>query len=424
MEAPEEVIYAVRNADLWKVLQCERYTESVPEGEEFQPFNYRLLVSLFDQLTQAFVNRCLTEGPGHNADSCVFSQRSLLEKNPEWRQPIPYMVVTSMGRVLTYRRSKGVGESRLAGKRSFGFGGHVNREDGISAPANILAAAEREAGEELHLPDPSPYLSLQGLILSTYDATARDHMGIVFSLRTASAAVKNEAYVEEEWMTLEEVRSEIAQFEHWSQVLIRDLLPSLLVPPKSRAEERIAQYRPLNAPTSLPYAAMRDVAYLGNTLMKRLFTVSSYSTQWADLVAKLRRDRPREQFDAEIAGAVKIIGDALRSAQLSTDAAPLATLKQFGWADLDRDVKAVVLVVLGTMMLSTTLAGVRDASLGIPDFEVQVASLYHYLLCDAAQVDSLQEAMAQFQKAMTLAQAHGLRREDLEEAVRRIAFGS
>lgn len=429
----EEVIYAVKNADLWNVLQQPHCIENVPEGDEFQPFNYRLLVSLFDRLAELQLLRWSGATSLKNDAQAILSNdasvattapRSTLEKNPVWRQPIPYMVVTSMGRVLTYRRTKGVGEGRLLGKRSLGFGGHVNREDGSSAPANILVAAEREANEELNLPDAAPYLSLCGLLLSTYDETARDHMGVVFSIRTAWASIKEPNYAEEAWLTLEEAQNQIDDFEHWSQVLIRDLLPGLVVTPKPRAEEAIAQYRPLNAPTSLPYAAMRDVAYLGNTLIKRLQTVSSYSTQWAALVANLRKDRSREEFDAMIARATTIIGESLHAIQDRPDAVPVKTLKEFGWGDLDRDAKSVVLIVLGTMMLSTTLAGVRDAALGIPDFETQVASLYHYLICDAGQVDSLQEAMTQFQKAMTLAQVHGLRREDLEEAVRRIAFGN
>jgi 8-oxo-dGTP pyrophosphatase MutT (NUDIX family) len=323
--------------------------------------------------------------------------------------------------VLSYRRSKLAGEQRLLGRRSIGFGGHVNMSDGLP-PFNLLVAAEREIAEELALPGDTN-LAFQGVLLSDVDATARDHMALVFTLRSASAQIVDASYVEEAWLTPRELQESINEYEPWSQMLIRDLLPKVVTPPVPRQQGGVAQFRPVNAPTELPYAAQRDVAYLGNALIKRALALDSHSPPWAGHVAQFRGDESRDEFDGKLFATVRLVAEAMQATQQTEDE-PLAVLKACGWDQVPDNVKNCVLAQFGVIMLSTVLAGIRDASPYVSNFELNVLQLYHYLHCDLGKVDSLQEAMRQFRQSMEIAQSRGLRREDLEEAVRRLAFGN
>jgi predicted NUDIX family phosphoesterase len=66
----------------------------------------------------------------------VVMQRAYLEKNPRFRQFLPYVtfiqIVNDRLMVFAYERGKGVGESRLAGDISVGLGGHTEFADVLS----------------------------------------------------------------------------------------------------------------------------------------------------------------------------------------------------------------------------------------------------------------------------------------------------
>jgi predicted NUDIX family phosphoesterase len=84
------------------------------------------------------------------------------EGDPKYKQLLPYMIARQLqadGTYLyfPYRRTKQVGESRLAGNGSLGYGGHIDLEDVVSTKsvidlrATILKSAWREAFEEFTL---------------------------------------------------------------------------------------------------------------------------------------------------------------------------------------------------------------------------------------------------------------------------------
>ena len=58
-----------------------------------------------------------------------FMPRSLAEKDPSFKQLIPYVIMACDGKYLTYVRGKRAGETRLVGNRSIGIGGHINPVD-------------------------------------------------------------------------------------------------------------------------------------------------------------------------------------------------------------------------------------------------------------------------------------------------------
>ena len=58
-----------------------------------------------------------------------FMPRSAAETNPDYKQLIPYVIMSYGGKYLNYVRGKRAGEKRLVGNRSMGIGGHVNPID-------------------------------------------------------------------------------------------------------------------------------------------------------------------------------------------------------------------------------------------------------------------------------------------------------
>src|SRR5215831_12393545 len=82
------------------------------------------------------------------------------EADSTFRQIIPYILVTSEGCLLCYRRSVKGSENRLYGLRSIGWGGHIERADlqlrgtVLDVLSTIRATAKRELAEELGLSEP------------------------------------------------------------------------------------------------------------------------------------------------------------------------------------------------------------------------------------------------------------------------------
>jgi len=71
-----------------------------------------------------------------------------VETDRNYLQIIPYFVFIKDGKVLTYKKNKKGGESRLHGFYSVGIGGHVNPKDGKGMRA-VREAARRECHEEI-----------------------------------------------------------------------------------------------------------------------------------------------------------------------------------------------------------------------------------------------------------------------------------
>ncbi len=159
-----------------------------------------------------------------------FVERRYAEVHPEFKQTIPYVVVTQGSRVLCLTRLDTQGERRLHGRRSIGVGGHVNPCDTEGpAPDLLQNACLRELHEELLLPGDLDPGQLQPLGLLNDDTTevGAVHLGLVFRLDATRLTV---AIRETEAMTgrLEELDTLLAlaegpepPFETWSTLLLR-----------------------------------------------------------------------------------------------------------------------------------------------------------------------------------------------------------
>lgn len=172
-----------------------------------------------------------------------------LEKNETIRQVIPYVLLSRGPKWLWYRRPAKNGETRLQGRKSLGWGGHVRFEDQMSSMlpispgrnnqyvgstnASLMTAIEtaalRELEEETNLSGGmiSP-LTFRGLIHDDSDAVGRVHLGLVFTAEVSAGHEPITDSEEIETFGWEEVtslwgsvgREGVAGWEEWSRLLL------------------------------------------------------------------------------------------------------------------------------------------------------------------------------------------------------------
>lgn len=164
-----------------------------------------------------------------NSDNLFFRSRPEAEVDPSTKQLIPYIVVKKGTKILTYRRTKKSGESRLASKRSLGFGGHINPVDGKGG-LSYERCFWREQEEELgvtQLPGqamPSPV----ALIYDPSTEVGKVHFGIAHILEVPDSFEftpdLDDSIGDICWEEEAELIHYLSDFENWSQMLIGSVL--------------------------------------------------------------------------------------------------------------------------------------------------------------------------------------------------------
>ena len=154
-----------------------------------------------------------------------FVPRAEAEEDPSLKQLIPYVVVTSQGRLLHYRRGSGSGEKRLLKKGSVGIGGHINDGDGLGQDFDQAAyqrALMRELQEELVISSAFVERPL-ALLNDDSNPVGAVHLGIVHQCQLGSPEVSaNEAAIAElGFLSLEELQERLDQLETWSQLVVK-----------------------------------------------------------------------------------------------------------------------------------------------------------------------------------------------------------
>lgn len=166
-----------------------------------------------------------------------FMPRDEAENNPEWKQLIPYVIVSPWNQgIANYWRGKGQGEARLHGKRSLGFGGHINPDDAPATPGYEHLAKHyysngmrRELSEELTITNYPSNLAMPviGFINDDSNDVGKVHLGVVHfvELPPVCAIAPNEPdIVDLACHDLEVLHRARAEFESWSQLCIDTLI--------------------------------------------------------------------------------------------------------------------------------------------------------------------------------------------------------
>ena len=159
-----------------------------------------------------------------------FMERNAAEKDINYKQLIPYVVLRCGDSVFSYVRGKKSTESRLVSNRSIGVGGHIEPDDRslFSSDQDLyLEAARREVNQEVELN--CLYLEhIVALINDDSNDVGKVHLGIVHIWDVAEPKVKKREglITQAGFFTLENLQSRIGELETWSQITLKVLMES------------------------------------------------------------------------------------------------------------------------------------------------------------------------------------------------------
>ena len=163
-------------------------------------------------------------------ENVSFRPRSEVEKDPSFKQLIPYMIFshTATGgtvRLFRYVRGKGTGESRLRAKRSIGVGGHLSAED-VTKNSNDFyrEGMLRELREEVVL-DSAFTEECVGMINDDTTEVGKVHLGIVHRFELAEPKLQSNEpdLIESGFVPVDEMLRDLSGFESWSAICLEAL---------------------------------------------------------------------------------------------------------------------------------------------------------------------------------------------------------
>jgi predicted NUDIX family phosphoesterase len=163
-----------------------------------------------------------------SAGAPKFMARPAAEKDPSWKQLIPYVIMTCGGKYLSYVRGKRAGETRLVGNRSIGIGGHINpTDDSLFAKDMLdvyLAAVEREVAEEVSVDSPHKDRRI-ALLNDDSTEVGSVHLGVVhlWTLDAPNVTRKEQMITQMGFMTIAELQAVRDTMETWSQLCLDHL---------------------------------------------------------------------------------------------------------------------------------------------------------------------------------------------------------
>ncbi len=157
-----------------------------------------------------------------------FIPRPEAEANPDYKQLIPYVIMTCNGKYLTYVRGKRAGETRLTSKRSIGIGGHINPIDhdtplfGTDFKQIYDTAVQREVAEEVNI-EANHTDQIVALLNDDTNEVGRVHLGVVhlWTLDTENVTRKEQMITQLAFMTPAELNKVKETMETWSQLCLQ-----------------------------------------------------------------------------------------------------------------------------------------------------------------------------------------------------------
>lgn len=151
--------------------------------------------------------------------------RDTLEKDSNFLQIIPYVVLRDGDKYVKYTRTEAGGEKRLHNKVSIGVGGHVDGRDikwqsdsTVSLARTLDLAAQREVIEEVE-PEDRNSRDVVGLLTDFSDEVGCVHLGVVeiWDITGHKLMKTEEALKDVSFATLEELEQDRPHMEKWSQ---------------------------------------------------------------------------------------------------------------------------------------------------------------------------------------------------------------
>ena len=161
-------------------------------------------------------------------DHTSYRPRDQVEKDPSFKQLIPYVIFRHVGpdgpTVFQYTRGAGMGEGRLHRKQSVGIGGHISAIDaGDHAIGNpYQEGMRRELEEEVAIDTPYTPRCV-GLINDDQTEVGSVHLGVVYLFDVERPAVhpRETEIIECGFRPIEEILADMDGFETWSQICMK-----------------------------------------------------------------------------------------------------------------------------------------------------------------------------------------------------------
>jgi predicted NUDIX family phosphoesterase len=146
-----------------------------------------------DQYFQGFSPAAVLDYEQIILDNYFYDRRGKVETMPQFKQPIAYILIVNKTtrQVFAYQRSSKEGqynEKRLAGKWSWGIGGHIDKID-LDNENPILASLQRELEEEVEISSYDPPKIL-GYINDDTTEVGQVHFGLLYLITTDSKSVR------------------------------------------------------------------------------------------------------------------------------------------------------------------------------------------------------------------------------------------
>lgn len=152
-----------------------------------------------------------------------FQPRSLMEKDPAYKQIIPYLIFEHDGSFFLMQRKKDASEQRLQSKYSLGIGGHMRFTD-LQQNADLFGWAKREFEEEVHYEGTFQMAPL-GILNDDSTEVGQVHLGIVLMLIGNSNKISIKSELQSgQLVPLPDCLDYVPYMETWSQIALMKLL--------------------------------------------------------------------------------------------------------------------------------------------------------------------------------------------------------
>lgn len=187
--------------------------------EDVMVVNTSALVPLFNGRGADLIRDTAPEIIDLIEETHFFILRADAEASPQYRQIIPYVIVTHGDDVFTLRRTPKQSETRLHHKVSIGVGGHINPGHGI------IEGMQKELDEEIEV-DGDFDLEFAGILNDESTDVGRVHLGVVYVLRATdkNVRVRETEKMTGEWLHKRELAPLREAMETWSQIVYDALL--------------------------------------------------------------------------------------------------------------------------------------------------------------------------------------------------------
>jgi len=187
-----------------------------------------LFVSFYPQgmLLEEEIN--LDEFLGRIKEKAFFIERRYTEKNPLYKQIIPYCLIIkpSTKEIFLMQRLETQGEKRLHGKLSVGVGGHINPIDEMEGGNFLEIGLKREIEEEVVV-EGEKGKHLIGIINDDSNPVGAVHFGLVYALlldKQGNVEVREKHAMKGSLLPLEQVVemcNNSTKFESWSEAVLK-----------------------------------------------------------------------------------------------------------------------------------------------------------------------------------------------------------